>query len=62
MTHRERVLKSLNHEEPDRIPLDCGGTICSTMTRSAHNSLKEYLSIDTPDEPVSYPVLDTVVP
>jgi uroporphyrinogen decarboxylase len=62
MTNRERVLTALDHKEPDRVPLDCGGTICSTMTRSAHNSLKNHLKIDTPDEAVTHPVLDTVVP
>lgn len=25
MNHRERVLTSLNHEEPDKVPVDCGG-------------------------------------
>ena len=25
MTHRERVLTALRHEEPDRVPLDLDG-------------------------------------
>jgi uroporphyrinogen decarboxylase len=29
MTSRERVLASLNHEEPDRVPLDFGGLLAS---------------------------------
>lgn len=29
MTSRERVPKSFNHEEPDRVPLDLGGMIMS---------------------------------
>ncbi|TFG62058.1 MAG: hypothetical protein E4H36_08890 [Spirochaetales bacterium] len=62
MTPRERVLRSLNHQEPDKVPVDCGGTICSTLTRSAHNNVKKHLGIRTPDEPVTHPVLDTVVP
>ena len=28
-TSRERVLESLNHKEPDRIPIDLGGTVMS---------------------------------
>ena len=62
MTSRERVLIALSHREPDQVPIDCGGTICSTLTRTAHNSVKAYLGIRTPDEPVTHPVLDTVVP
>ena len=62
MTSRERVLAALNHTEPDKVPIDCGGTICSTLTRTAHNSVKAHLGIRTPDEPVTHPVLDTVVP
>lgn len=62
MTSRERVLTTLSHREPDRVPIDCGGTICSTLTRTAHNSVKAHLGIRTPDEPVTHPVLDTVVP
>ena len=62
MTGRERVLVSLNHKEPDKVPIDCGGTICSTLTRTAHNKVKRHLGIYSPCEPVTHPVLDTVVP
>jgi uroporphyrinogen decarboxylase len=62
MTSRERVLAALDHREPDQVPIDCGGTICSTLTRTAHNKVKTHLGIETPDEPVTHPVLDTVVP
>jgi len=62
LTSRERVFATLNRREPDRVPIDCGGTICSTLTRSAHNAVKAHLGIRTPDEPVTHPVLDTVVP
>ncbi len=62
MTSRDRVLAALDHKEPDKVPVDCGGTICSTLTRTAHNAVKGLLGIRTPDEPVTHPVLDTVVP
>ena len=26
MTPRERALRSLNHKEPDRVPIDVGGS------------------------------------
>lgn len=62
MTSRERVLTTLSHKEPDKVPIDCGGTICSTLTRTAHNHLKEHLGIHTPQEQITDPKLDTVVP
>jgi len=62
MTSRERVVTTLERKEPDKVPIDCGGTICSSMTRTAHNAVKAFLGIDTPDEPITHPVLDTVVP
>ena len=29
MTSRERVLRTLNHEEPDRVPVDMGSSVVS---------------------------------
>ena len=31
MTSRERVLKALNHEQTDRVPLDLGGMACCLL-------------------------------
>lgn len=31
LTHRERVLKAINHKQPDRIPLDLGSTVNSSI-------------------------------
>ncbi|MBN1294185.1 MAG: methyltransferase [Candidatus Latescibacteria bacterium] len=45
MTSRERVLAALNHNEPDRIPLDLGGTESSCISGIAYNRLKKYLGI-----------------
>jgi uroporphyrinogen decarboxylase len=42
MTPRERVLKALNHEEPDRIPIDLGG-FQTGIHRVAYQSLIDYL-------------------
>lgn len=50
MTHRERVLRALNHEEPDRVPIDIGGTIVTGITALAYRNLKAYLGID--DRPI----------
>lgn len=43
MTSRERILKALNHEEPDRIPRDLGGTESSGITAYALSNLHTYL-------------------
>ena len=44
MTSRQRVLSSLNHEEPDRVPLDLGG-LPTTIEAVPYNELKRYLGI-----------------
>lgn len=41
MNSRERVLAALNHEEPDRIPVDFGGTATSGMHVSCVAALRE---------------------
>jgi len=45
VTSHERVLKALNHEEPDRIPRDLGGTESSGMTACALHALQAHLGI-----------------
>jgi uroporphyrinogen decarboxylase len=47
MIPRERVKRALNHQEPDRIPFDLGGTIITSITKNAYINLREYLSMDT---------------
>jgi len=41
---RERVLTALNHQEPDRVPLDLGG-FQSGITSIAYDNLKKELGI-----------------
>ena len=48
MTSRERVLKSLHYQEPDRVPIDLGATRQSGISASAYHRLKGYLGIRTP--------------
>jgi uroporphyrinogen decarboxylase len=45
MNSRERVTLALNHKEPDRIPIDLGGSICSSIHRKAYVDLKNYLGM-----------------
>jgi hypothetical protein len=56
MTSRERVLKSLNHEEPDRVPLDLGASVLTGMHASSVYKLRQALQLDDPGTPVK--VLD----
>jgi len=46
MNARERVMLALNHQEPDRIPIDLGGTICSSIHREPYVALKKYLGME----------------
>ena len=48
MLSRERVLASLNHREPDRVPMDLGGTGFSGIQVTAYDRLKKLLGIETP--------------
>jgi len=45
MTPRERILKALNHEEPDRVPIDFGGPM-STVEAEAYEDLIDYLKLE----------------
>src|SRR5690554_6246519 len=45
MNSRERVKITLNHEEPDRIPIDFGSIPSTSISIIAYNRLKEYLGL-----------------
>jgi len=49
MTSRERVLAALSHRQPDRVPLDLGGTRNSTMVVDGYERLQEHFGLT--DEP-----------
>ncbi len=42
---RERVIQALNHQEPDRIPIDLGATIVSSISKKSYSELKQYLGM-----------------
>lgn len=48
MTSRERVIKAVNHEVPDRVPIDLGGMKASTIAAIAYDRLKRKFGIATP--------------
>jgi len=45
MNHRERVLAALRHQEPDRVPLDLGGTMDSTIMAVPYRKLRKHLGL-----------------
>ncbi|MFN8008827.1 MAG: uroporphyrinogen decarboxylase family protein, partial [Terriglobia bacterium] len=45
MTSRERVLRAINHQETDRVPIDLGATRQSGISASSYHRLKQYLGI-----------------
>ncbi|NQT67436.1 MAG: hypothetical protein HQ569_07675 [Actinobacteria bacterium] len=47
-TSRERIVKALKHEEPDRIPIDFGGSTVTLIHEHAHKALANYLKISNP--------------
>ena len=48
MNSRERVIRAINHQETDRIPIDLGGTRQSGIAASTYHALKKHLGIQTP--------------
>lgn len=46
MTSRERILLTLKHKEPDRVPIDLGGMRSSGIHAIAYNKLKGYLNCE----------------
>jgi len=52
MTSRERVLTTLDHREPDCVPLDLGATPVTGMHVSSVYRLRQALGLDAPGTPV----------
>jgi uroporphyrinogen decarboxylase len=62
MKSRERVMAALNHQEPDRIPRDLGGTFTTSVHIEAHSRLKRFLRLEGgPEDVDNYQVRTAVV-
>jgi uroporphyrinogen decarboxylase len=48
MNSRERVLLAINHQEPDRVPVDLGGTRQSGIAAATYHGLKQLLEMYSP--------------
>ena len=52
MESRERVNQTINHQEPDRVPLDLGGSAVTGMHVSTVYKLRQALQLDPSETPV----------
>ena len=50
MTHRERLLAAVSHEQPDMVPIDLGGTVDSSIVVEAYEKLKEHFGFEAENE------------
>ncbi len=48
MNSRQRVLKAVNFEKPDRVPIDLGGMRASGINAVVYDQLKKRAGIQTP--------------
>lgn len=45
MTSRERILAALNHQQPDRVPIDLGSNPSAGISAIAHRNLADHLDL-----------------
>jgi uroporphyrinogen decarboxylase len=45
MKSRARVMQALNHKEPDRVPIDLGGTIVTSICKQVYLELNRHLDL-----------------
>ena len=57
MNSRERVLLALNHKKTDRIPVDLGGTVVTSVHVSAVSRLRKSLELDNKPVKVFEPMM-----
>ncbi len=66
MSPRERVRMTLEHRQPDRVPLDLGGSVLTGMHASSVYRLRQALRLDAPGTPVrvtdTYQMLAEIAP
>ena len=46
MNSRDRILISINHKQPDKVPIDLGSSTVTGISAIAYNNLKKYLKIE----------------
>jgi uroporphyrinogen decarboxylase len=48
MNSRDRLILSINHKQPDKVPIDLGSSTVTGISAIAYGNLKKYLNIDSP--------------
>lgn len=59
MTSRERIISSINHQQPDKMAVDFGGTTCSSMAAVILSQLRDFYGL--PQRPVEIMDVYTMV-
>lgn len=62
MTNRQRLLVALQHRETDRVPIDLGSTLASTMTIGAQQRLRAFLGLPETEPVILSRRSGTVIP
>ncbi len=62
LTPRQRVSAALEHREPDKVPLDLGGTLATILTREANARLRDFLGLPEEVPLVAEMMCNTVRP
>jgi uroporphyrinogen decarboxylase len=60
MKPRERALTALNHQEPDRVPLDLGQAAGDGITASAYENLIQHLGLEKRSHRINNKMAQTV--
>jgi uroporphyrinogen decarboxylase len=55
-TSRRRVTTALNHQEPDRVPYDLGGTILTGIHQRAYRRLRKHLGLPEVEIEIEDPI------
>ena len=62
MNSRERILTTLNHEEPDQIPFDLAGSPWTGITNTAYQNLRIHLGLEKSKPEWSDVIQQIVIP
>ena len=62
MKSRERVIRAFSHKEPDKVPVDFGGTVVTCLDYHAHKKIKKHYNIEDNHDPIIDYSMGTVEP
>ena len=61
MNSRERVRMTLNHKQPDKIPVSLGSSIVDEFTKFAKDNFEKYLGLEAIPHVIIHKPMGTVV-